>query len=166
MLADVNLLFWGSSPYASVSNFTSLANLTNSSASTVINLGVAEDMGIGDGEAVPKVAIYVGTGFTSACTSQKLNFQFQGSTDSSNWTTYVETGVLATSSLTAGNKIFPIDVPHRPPGISLPQYYRINVTSSGNAASEAISAGSLWGGIVIQRDDNPVGSYPSGFVVV
>jgi hypothetical protein len=166
MFADLNLVFWGTSPY-STSSFYSIG-LTNSTASPSINLTTPEDMGIGDGEAVPKLAMYIGTGFTAACTSMGVNFQFQGSTNNTAWTTYVETGPLVTSSLTAGQKVFPIDVPHRPPGAALPQYYRLNigVSAGAQANGDLISGGTIWAGLVIQRDDSPVGLYKSGFTVV
>lgn len=164
MFCDANLFFFGTAPYSSASNFASMVTTTNV-ASAAINLTTPEDLGIGDGEAVPKLACYIGTAFTSACTSMRVNFQFQGSTDSSNWTTYVETGPLATSSLSVSQKVFPVDVPHRAAGAALPQYYRLNVTTSGNANTESISTGTLIAGIVIQRDDNPVGLYSSGYTV-
>lgn len=162
---DVNLLFFGTTPYQSVADYQTLVGVTASTGSTVINLGVAEDMGIGDGEAVPKIALYIGNGITSSCGSLRINTQFQGSTNSTNWTTYAESGALATSSYTASSKILPLDVPHRPAGASLPQYYRIYLELTGNGAGESISTGSIFGGLVIQREDNPVRYYASGFSV-
>lgn len=164
MFADSNLIFFGSAPYTA-GNFASLAGLTTSTGGNVINLTTPEDMGIGDGEAVPKLACYIGTGITSASASLNLNFQFQGSTDSSNWTTYVETGALTTTSLIANAKVFAVDVPHRAAGASLPQYYRLNITASGNGVA-SVTIGTVFAGIVIQRDDSPVGLYRSGFTVV
>lgn len=166
MFFDKNLVFWGSAPYTS-GNFATLAGMTaGGSVSGAINLGVAEDLGIGDGEAVPKLAIYVGTGITSACTGTNINVQFRGSTDSTNWTVYAESGPLTTASFTTGTKIFPIDVPHRPGGAALPQYYDLNLAVTGVGGSETISAGTILAGIVVQRDDNPGGQYASGFTVV
>jgi len=163
---DKTLLFFGNSPYQSVSDYTTLVGVTASGlASAVIDLSVARDMGIGDGEAVPKVALYTGAAITSSSASLTLNIQFQGSTDSTTWTTYVETGANTTASFPANSKIFAIDVPHRSQGAALPRYYRLNV-ALGTAASAGLSTGSLFGGIVIQRTDNPVGLYPSGFSVV
>ena len=166
MFADTNLIFFGSAPFTA-GNFKSLATLTASgTVSAAINLGVPEDMGIGDGEAIPKLAIYIGTGVTSACASTNINIQFRGSTDSVNWTVYAESGALSTASFAAGVKVFPIDVPHRPAGAALPQYYDLNLAFTGVGGSETISGGTIWAGIVIQRDDNPGGQYPSGFTVV
>lgn len=165
MLFDSNLIFFGTSPYASVSNYVSLAGLTASSTSSTINITTPAELGIGDGEAVPKIAAYVGTAFTSASASLALNFQFQGSTDSTNWTTYIESGALATSVLVANAKVMAWDLPHRSPGAAFPQYYRLRVASSGNT-NESVSSGSIFAGIVIQRNDNPGGNYSSGFTVI
>lgn len=166
---DKNLMFYGTAPFNSISNYTSMIGWNSTSTttnSTAINLGVAEDMGIGDGEAVPKLGIYFGTAVTAACGSLRLNFQFQGSTDSSNWTVYAETGALPTTSMTVGAKIMPWDIPHRPAGVSLPQYYRVGVVLSGQVTADAISGGSIFGGILIQRNDNISTLYPSNFTVV
>lgn len=164
---DKQLLFFGSSPFQSVSDFTSLAGVTSTGiTSSTIDLGVAQDMGIGDGEAVPKLALYIGAGITSSSASLTVNVQFQGSTNSSTWTTYAESGATTTATLVAGAKLFPIDVPVRPAGAALPRYYRLNIDVGPSGAAASISTGSLYGGIVLQRTDNPVGYYPSGFSVV
>ncbi len=170
MFFDVNNLFYhvGGVYAFTAGEYVNVSGTTASSASSVINMGVKQDMGIGDGEFIPKVAVYTSTGITSACSSVKINWQFQGSTDSSNWTTYVESGSNSTASYGAGVNILPIDVPKRPAGVALPQYYRLNMVLSGNANGEAMSAGTLIGGLVIQRADNAdtLGQYPSGFSVV
>ncbi len=170
MIFDVNLLFWHT---GNVYNFTSgefvtLAGLTQSSASSVINLGVAEDMGIGDGEFIPHIAVTVGTGITSTCQSLRINAQFQGSTDSSTWTTYIESGALATASYAAGMSILPQAVPRRIFGAALPQYYRLNLALTGNGSTESVTTGTIIGGIVIQRADatDTIVQYPANFTVV
>lgn len=166
MLFDINNLFYHTgSAYAFTSGeYASLSGVTASTGSLVINMGAAEDLGIGDGEFIPKVAVYVGAGITSACASLTVNVQFQGSTDSSNWTTYAESGALSTASFVANNAVLPIDVPRRPPGVSLPQYYRLNLALAAQG-STAISSGTLIGGIVIQRADSAgtLDQYGSGY---
>jgi hypothetical protein len=168
MLFDVNNLFWHTgSTYAFTSGeFVNLATVTATTVSSTINMGVAQDLGMGDGMGIPKVAVLIGTAFTSASTGLRLNFAYQGSTDSTNWTTYSETGALATSSLKAGQWVIPIDVPRRPSGVALPQYYRINVVFSGTTV-ESISSGTIIGGLVQQRSDSDdtLGLYSSGFTV-
>ena len=169
MIFDVNnLLFYTGSSYAFTSgNFRSLVGTTESGlASSTISLGAAEDLGIGDGDAIPKVALTIGTGVTTANTTATITFQFQGSTDSTNWTTYAQSAALTTASLTAGSTPFMIDVPPVPTGVSLPSYYRVNIALSNTGGTQTISAGTIIGGLVIQRDNNNVGSYASNFTVV
>lgn len=172
MFFDVNNLFYytGSVYTFTSGNFVSLAGATSASSAlngTVINMGVKQDLGIGDGVAIPKIAVLVGTAITSACSSTKINAQLQGSTDSSNWTVYAESGPLSTSSFAAGNYVLPIDLPKRPSGVALPQYYRLQLVLTGQVNNEAISAGTLIGGLVMQRADNAdtLGQYPANFTV-
>jgi hypothetical protein len=164
MLLDANLMFFGTAPFASASNFVSLVGVTASTGSSVINLGVAREMGIGDGPPNPKLHCQIGTAVTSSSAGMRLNLQYQGSTDSTNWTTYVETGALATSSLTAG-VVFRIDIPHRSAGAAVPQYYRLNIAETGTTV-ESISSGTILAGIVLQQDANPGILYPAGFTVI
>lgn len=168
MLFDINNLFWHTGTVFAFTSgeFVSFAGVTASTASSVINMGVAQDMGIGDGMAIPKLAICIGTAFTSSSAGLRLNFQIQGSTDSTNWTTYAESGALATSSLLAGTFVFPIDLPKRPAGAALPQYYRLNALESGTTV-ESISSGTILAGLVLQRADSQdtLGQYGSGFTV-
>lgn len=145
---------------------------TGSVGSTVIDLSggtnfiygnasrFGEDLGIGDGEAMPKVAAYVQTANLTT-NSATLQIQFQGSTDSTNWDTYVETPALAASVLTAGRKVAAFDWPHRGPNQSLPRYVRLNyVVGTG-----AFTTGTIFAAIVLQRDDWPANLYPANYTV-
>lgn len=169
MLFDSTLLFFhaGTVYNFTAGEFVNLAGATASSASSIINLGNARDLGIGEGQEVPQVAISVGTAFTSACSSTLINAQFQGSTNSTLWTTYSETGAASTASFAAGSNIFPLAVPRRPPGAGLPLYYRMNIAITGNALAETISTGTLLGGIVLARADSAgtLSQYAAGFTV-
>lgn len=124
------------------------------------SLPFGEDLGIGDGEAFPKVGVYVGTAITTT-DSATLNIQFQGSTDSSFWETYIETGPLAASLLTAGAAIAKLDWPHRKVASKMPRYVRLNY----DIATGTFTAGTLSAYVMLQRDDWPLGLYPSGFTV-
>ncbi len=169
MLFDSNLLFYHATTAYSFTagEFVSLVGITSSSAGAVINLGNARDLGIGNGPDTPMVELTVGTAFTSSCSSMLINAQFQGSTNSTLWTTYASSGAASTASWAAGAQILPINVPRRPTGAGLPLYYRVNVAVTGTLASESISTGTLLGGIVLARADSPdtLGQYPSGFSV-
>lgn len=166
MMFDVNNLFYYTGSFAfTAGNFVSLVGITGSGlASSVIDMTVAQDMGIGSGVSWPKVACYIGTGITSASTATLINLQFQGSTDSTNWTTYVETGPNLTASYVAG-KVFPIDLPHRSQGSALPRYLRLNLAITGiSPTSQTISAGTILAGLVMQQDAQV--TYGSNFSAV
>jgi hypothetical protein len=108
----------------------------------------------------------VGTAFTSSSSTMLINFQFQGSTDSTTWTTYAESGANTTASYAAGYYALPIAVPRRPSGASLPLYYRMNVVVTNSVGgSPSISTGTLIGGITLARSDVTLGQYPAGFSV-
>lgn len=170
MLLDVNNLFFhAGNVFAFTSGeYMSLAGITSSSSGLNITLSHPEDLGIGDGEAIPNIAVLVGTGITCTCQSLRINAQFQGATQSTGpWTTFAESGALATSSYVANNWVLPIAVPRRPSGTSLPSFYRLNLALTGNGSSESITTGTLLGGLVIQRGDamDTIPQYSSGFTV-
>ena len=153
MLFDTTLMFYhvGNTFAFTTGEVVNLAGWTGGSAGTtgaVINLGNARDLGIGVGEAVPKIAVIVSSGITAACASLTINAQFQGSTDSINWTTYIKSGANSTASYLAGAKILPYAVPRRPAGVSLPLYYRVTLVLGG-LSTAAVSTGSIIGGIVL-----------------
>ena len=166
-LFDASLLFWHQTTSYSFTTgeFVSLATVTANSASGVINLGNARDLGIGSGAEIPTVDIIIGTGFTSSSTTLTVNFQFQGSTDSTHWTTYSETGAQTTASLTAGSQ-FIFAVPRRPPGAALPLYYQLNALLGSNATA-SISTGTVLAGIVLEASESAMtlAQYPAGFTV-
>lgn len=169
MLFDLGLLFYhaGTGVQMTTGEYVNLAGATASSASSVISLGNARDLGIGNGPDTPMVALSIGTAITSSCSSMLINIQFQGSTNSTAWTTYAETGAASTASYAAGAQPLPINVPRRPTSAALPSFYRVTTVVTGTLASESISTGTIIGGIVLGRADSAdtLGLYPSGFSV-
>lgn len=174
-LFDTTLLFFhaGTAYTFSAGEYVNLAGATSTSTSlngTAINLGTARDLGIGDGEFIPHIDVVTGTAITSACTSLTINVQFQGSTDSVSWSTYMESGALTTASFGANTGV-PLSgdpIPRRLPGLPLPLYYRLNLQTVGmQPAATTISAGTLIGGIVIQAPASAgtLDQYPAGFSV-
>lgn len=111
------------------------------------------DLGIGDGVAIPKVCAYIGTAPLTT-NSATLQIAFQGSTDSSNWDTYVETRAMPASALTAGAKVAAFDWPPVQAGFSLPRYVRLNYT----VGTGAFTTGTIFAAIGLQRDDWIAGS--------
>lgn len=122
------------------------------------------DMGIGDGAGyTPKLMVLCLATFTAAGAAT-LNVQFQGAPDNGSgapgtWTTYAETGTIAVANITAGVRLFDIDVPRPVPGAALPRFYRLNYV----VATGPFTAGTVQAEMVLTRDD--LVSYPSGFTV-
>lgn len=164
MIMDNQLLF--SNAQSLITNANTPSSVIDMLGGVAINKGNAtawgQDLGIGDGEAIPKIACFIGTGFTTV-NSATLNVAFQGSTDSSTWTTYVETGPIPASKLIAGAKIAAFDWPLRDvEATALPRYIRLLYQLP---AATAFTAGSIFlAGIVIQRGDWAAGQYPSNFI--
>jgi hypothetical protein len=107
-----------------------------------------EDLGIGDGVAMPKVCAYIGTAPLTT-NSATLQIAFQGSTDSSNWDTYVETRAIPATALSAGTKVAAFDWPPKAAGFSLPRYVRLYYT----VGTGAFTTGTIFAAIGLQRDD-------------
>lgn len=151
MILDGNLLL------DTAAAITSTANSTN-----VIDLGVARDMGIGDGDQLtPKVMCLVNTAFTTT-NSATLQVSFQGSTDNTTWDTYVSSPAYAAAALVAGARLLDIDLPRPAAGKSMPRYLRLEYT----VGTGVFSTGAVTAGIVLGRQDEPpLGAYPSGFTV-
>ena len=153
MIMDNQLVF---------SNAQSLITAASTASTTVIDMTVAQDLGVGDGVGSPKILGLVGTAFTTT-NSGTLNVQFQGSTDSSTWTTYAETGAMAAASLTAGQQIIGFAWPKRLySNTALPRYIRLYY-----GVANSFTAGTITAAIVLQRDDadDTAALYPSNFTV-
>lgn len=156
MILDGNLLF------------DTAAAITSTVASTnVVDLANFRDLGVNGGEfAPPKLMVLVTTAFATS-TAATLQVSFQGSTDNSTWTTYASSPVYAAAALTAGARLFDIDMPRPPAGVAVPRYVRLNYT----VGTSTFSAGAVTSALVMQRQDTPVSTagyqsgYPSGFTV-
>jgi phage tail protein X len=104
------------------------------------------DFGIGDGLR-PKIAASIVAACTTA-TGATLNVQFQGSTDTVTWTTYVETGPVAAALLTANTRIAAFDWPVRQIGAAVPRYYRLYYA----LAAGSFLTGSITACVALQQD--------------
>lgn len=155
------------STYSASPVYTGQAGLIGSTGNSLFG----EDLGIGNMRL--ELLAIIGTAFTTGGTS--LNIALQGAVDASSgsypanlsslsWTTYAETGAIAAATLIAAGanaKIPLFDWPHRAIQAALPRFIRLLYTPVGTLATGTIS----FAGIVLQRTDNPVGLYPSGFTV-
>jgi hypothetical protein len=117
--------------------------LTNAASDNIVDLLNARDLGVGDSPAVQVIAS-VNTAFVTT-NSGTLQVQFQGSTDSSTWTTYAETPAVAAANLAATRQLAGFDVPRPVSGAALPRYYRLNyVVGTGTFTAGKVDA---WLGI-------------------
>lgn len=159
MILDANLLLDGntSSPITGVAITTASGN--TQASTNIVDLLNARDIGIGAGAPACKLLCLVTTAFTSTG-SGTLNVMFQGSTDSTTWVTYAESGAIGKASLSAGVKIFNIDVPSvLPDNGPLPRYLR----TAYAVGTATFSAGALISAIVLGRDDYK--AYPPGVTI-
>jgi hypothetical protein len=159
-------------------NFSSAQAITNASAasSTITaydesggntniggpaNFRFGADLGVSEGKDKLKVSVSFPVAFATA-SGATLNIQFQGSTDSSTWTTYIESGVLAASALALGaNWVF--DWPRKALGAAMPKYVRLYyVLGTGTFTTGTINAN------VVLNADGWVGiadQYPANYTV-
>lgn len=156
-------------------NFSSAQAITNSAASSTVtaydesggntNIGnvsrFGADFGVGQGKVHPKIVVGISTTFTTT-NSATLNIQFQGSTDSSSWTTYVETGALAAAVLTSGS-VVELEWPRKALGAAMPRYVRLYYT----VGTGVFSAGAVNGNVAITPDGwvGVADQYPSNYTV-
>ena len=179
MILDNGLAFVSSpQTITSTAASTSIIDLTGFGSGVVPNLNFGNatndgaDMGIGDGEANPKVVFTVSTTFTTS-NSATLTVQLQGAPSSSNspgsYTTYAEIPTLGVASLVASATtpaapgIFAIDWPKVPYNASFPRFWRINwQVNVGTFSAGAIG----FAGIVLQNDTSwSMGQYPAAYTV-
>lgn len=129
----------------------------------------ARDMGIGDDPAL-KLLVLVTTAFTGLTS---LQVALQGAPDdgTGNPGTFVTwwTGpATALASLTAGARLYDMDMPRPPAGVPVPRFLRMNFIIAGTGTGGAIKAF-----IVLDRDDHMynaannaiMGGYPAGVTV-
>lgn len=167
MILDNNLVF--SNNVASAFTVTTGSTQIDLTGGVAINYGIGangttitfgEDLGRGKGIAEPWIVVDIGTAMTST-NSATLNVQFQGSTDASTWTTYLETGAIAAASLTANKRIATFPWPPVPSGAALPRYVRLNYV----VATGVFATGTIFAGVVETPQLNNVGLYPENFAV-
>lgn len=132
----------------------------------------ARDMGIGDDPAL-KIFCAVGVAFTSGGAGT-LQVTLQGAADDgagapTTWFSWWSSPAYALATLNAGSKLFSMDMPRPPDGISIPRFLRL-LYSIGGAT---MTAGQLNSYLVLDRPDQPylstdnsiLGGYPAGINV-
>ena len=190
MILDNQLLFTGSSNSASVTGimsgpYTDAPTTGTQNSSNIIDLHIAatslwapvlasgqgaRDWGIGDDPAL-KMLIQVTTAF-AAGTSLQVGLQGapdNGSAAPGAWTTWWLSPAVALASLTAGARLYDMDMPRPPAGVGVPRFLRLTYVSAGTFSG----GGSIEGTIVLDRHDQMynatnnaiLGGYPPGIVI-
>ena len=131
---------------------------------TSANAGGARDISVGD-DPMLKLSVLVVTAVTGGTS---LQLQLQGCIDNGSGglgtaTTMWTSPVFAEATLIAGAQLANIDVPRPIPGQALPRFLQLNFISVGTHSAGAVEAQ-----IVIDREDQPIGTggamsgYPAG----
>lgn len=136
---------------------------------TSANGGGARDIGIGDKPAL-KLVVQVITAFSGGTS---LQLALQGAIDNlsgapSTFNNWWLSPAVAEASLVAGARLYDMDVPRPPQGIAIPRFLRMAYITVGTH-----TAGALYAGIVIDRDDQAyqstnnaiLGGYPPGIAI-
>jgi hypothetical protein len=118
------------------------------------------DMGVSEGAIKPKIVVSAASAFTTSGIS--VNIQFQGSTDSSTWTTYIESGAIGAASLAAG-ATWVFDWPRKALGAAMPRYVRMFYTMTGGT----LTSGTVNANVVLNADGwvGIADQYPANYVV-
>lgn len=157
MLID-NLLVLDQGTYSYTTGMTG-ANQFASGATTTstntIDLTNARDIGVDGSGLTPLVIEFLIT--TAYAGGTSVNFQVQGSTDNTTWTTYAESGAIPIASLTAGARVKLFMPTVNPDGGPAPRYIRTAYVNAGANTAGAVIA---WLGTV---DNNRY--YPPGVTV-
>ena len=134
---------------------------------TSANGGGARDIGTGDKPSL-KLSALVTTAFASGTS---LQLELQGAPDNlsgapGTWTTMWQGEAVVEANLDAGVQMANIDVPRPVPEQAMPRFLRMRYVTVGTH-----TAGALIAQIVIDRDDQVIGSggaysgYPAGITV-
>jgi hypothetical protein len=155
---------------------TSVIDLTGAGSGNAPNMVPAgttygADMGVGDGMAIPKIVVSVGTVFATL-TSLQIAAQFapdSGSNTPGTYITYAQTGAIPVADLVAGAMLGTFNYPQMPTKLDgtltdypMPRWVRLDYIVGGSSAT----TGTINAYVELQRDSQLGGvNYPSGFVV-
>lgn len=172
MILDSLLLFSNGqdlfTPAAGNINSTNVIDLgVNSGIPSSANGGGARDIGAGDDPAL-EIMIVAATAFVGGTS---LAVAVQGAPDNGagaegSYTTMASIPAVVTANLDAGQAIGNITVPRPVPGQPVPRFLKLVYTTVGD-----FTAGTVTAGIVLDRDDQIVGTdgqysgYPAGITV-
>jgi hypothetical protein len=137
------------------------------------NLQGARDIGIGDDPAL-KLLVQVSTTFTSGGAGT-LSVALQGAPDNGSglagtFVTWWLSPAYALATLVQGARLYDMDMPRPPAGVSIPRFLRLLYTVAG----ATMTAGNVSAYLVLDRHDQPysstgnavLGGYPAGITIV
>ena len=141
MFIDANLVFdQGTYSYTTgMTGANQFGSGTTTTSTNIIDLLNARDIGAGtaNDHSDLTVEFLVTTAYAGGTS---VNFQVQGSTDSTTWTTYCESGAIAIASLGAG-KAVKLKMPIvNPDDGALPRYLRTAYVNVGANTAGAVIA--------------------------
>jgi hypothetical protein len=144
---------------STISAYDESGGNTNIGGSSTFRFGA--DLGVSEGKDKAKIVVSFPVAFATA-SGATLNFQFQGSTDTVTWTTYIESGVMAASTLTLGaNWVF--DWPRKALGAAMPKYVRMYYA----LATGTFTTGTINANVVLNADGwvGIADQYPANYIV-
>lgn len=155
-------------PTTGTQNSSNILDLHMAGIPVLANLQGARDIGAAGTKL--KMLIQVVTAITGGTS---LQVALQGAPDNGSgspgsYVTWWTSPVYTEATLVAGARLYDMDMPRPPAGVSIPRFLRLTYISVGTH-----SAGSLYGGILLDRPDqaysstnNAVwGGYPAGINV-
>lgn len=177
MILDAQLLFDNAASVAIAAGTQASTNIIDLHGTGLLpilaNLQGARDMGIGDDPAL-KMLVQVTTAFASAASAGTLQVALQGAPDNGSgapgtYATWWTSPVYTTAQLVAGARLYDMDFPRPPQGVSMPRFVRMLYT----VATATMTAGNITAGVVLDRFDQPylstnnaiAGGYPAGINV-
>src|SRR4029077_3724930 len=156
-------------PTTGTQNSSNIIDLHMAGIPVLANLQGARDIGIGDEPAL-KLLIQVTTAITGGTTLQVV---LQGAPDNGSgapgsFVNWWASPVYAEAPLVTGARLYDMDMPRPPAGVSVPRFLRLGYVSTGTHTAGALGA---W--IVIDRVDQmyqgtsnaTLGAYPAGVTV-
>ncbi len=157
-----------------IGNYTStnIIDLHMAGIPVLSNNQGARDIGIGDDPAL-KLIVQVITAFTSGGAGT-LVVNLQGATDNGSgganaFSTWWGSPTYALATLSAGGRLFDMDMPRPPDGIAIPRFLQLQYVIGG----ATMTAGTVFSAIVLDRQDQyytstnnaVLGGYPAGINV-
>jgi len=176
MILDSFLMFDSAANLAQVVGTYTSANVidfgVSNSLPVLANLQGARDMGIGDNPAL-KMLVQVITTFTSGGAGT-LQVALEGAPDNGSgapgsYSRWWLSPAYALATLNAGSRLYDMDFPRPPDGISIPRFVRMTYIIAG----ATMTAGTVGSYIVLDRpdqyysstDNSILGGYPAGITV-